>query len=223
MNYRRALACSFLIVSLLWSGLVWGENGAPIWEQTFDYLPNYDVVNISCLAASSSTLVVCGSASKTTSNSGQAVVSLGFIRAYDVVTGKPKWQGTQLTLASTQGAINQNNFGNIIVNGNIAMVQGVAYSFTINSQEPWQTLILSKTILRAYNINTGQLLWENIKDGFSDVMQGTNTFTMSNLVFIGGSDKPAISAFTPNSAWVRAYQVPGTNLQGLSLLLDEKK
>lgn len=224
MNYHRVLVNSLLAVSLLWGGHLWAAAGDPLWEQTFDYLPDYDQTQIFCLAASSGILLVSGSALKQTINIEppiQSVVSLGFIRAYDLVTGKLKWQGTPLTLASTQGAVNQNSFANIIVNGNIAMVQGVANSATYNSQEPRQILNLCKSILRAYNINSGQLLWENIQDGVGYNMMGSNIITLSNRVFTAGNDKPA--GFLPRSAWVRAHEVPGTYIQALSLLLDEKK
>jgi hypothetical protein len=219
MKYQRFVVCSFLVVSLLCGGQAWGAAGDPLWEQTFNYLPNYDITSPYALAASSSTLIVCGRALKYSSDPSQ--VSLGFIRAYDVVTGNPKWQGTPLTIASTEGAYNVNYFDSIIVNGNIAMVQGGAVSYTQNTEgPPWQTLHLSKTILRAYNIDTGQLIWENIKDGVAYYMQGANTLTTDKRVFMSGGENPL--NLPPSSGWVRAYQIPGTALQApLSLLLDK--
>jgi hypothetical protein len=226
MKYQRFVVCSFVVVSLLCGGQAWGAAGDPLWEQTFNYLPNYDTTSPNALAASSSTLIVCGGAYKETvapETGSYSRFSLGFIRAYDVVTGNLKWQGTPLTLANTEGAINVNYFGNIIVNGNIAMVQGGAYSYTQNTEgPPWQTLHLSKTVLRAYNIDNGQLIWENIKDGNGIFMQGANPVTTNNRVFIAGGDNPI--GLAPSSGWVRAYQIPGTALQApLYLLLDKNQ
>jgi hypothetical protein len=223
MNYQRVAVCSFLVVSLLCGGQAWGAAGDPLWEQSFNYLPDYDRTYPTALAAYSSTLIVCGQADKETRDPETYIysrVSLGFIRAYDVVTGNLKWQGTPLTLASTPGAINENYFTNIIVKGNIAMVQGGAYSYTQQTGGP-NTLNLCKTVLRAYYIDNGQLIWENIKDG-NGYMQGANTFTSDKRVFMSGVDNPL--GLAPSSGWVRAYQIPGTALPApLSLLLDKNQ
>jgi hypothetical protein len=222
MNYRLGLVSLFMVMSFLWGGQAMGAPGDPLWEQTFNYQTQYDVTQPVTCAASSSTLIVCGSAIKQTNPPGTSTtqISIGFIRAYDVATGTPKWQGVPLNLASTPDAYNNNSFGTITISGNIAMIQGTAVSFTYNTTgPPWQTIILNKTILRAYNLTTGQLLWENVKDGHCLEMKGGNTYTTSNLVFMIGFDK-FFGTDPPANGWVRAYQIPTASAQGLSLLLD---
>ena len=139
-----------------------------------------------------------------------------------IVSGcNPKWPGIPLqTLASTAGAYNYNVFTSITLSGNVAMVHGYALSYTQNSQgPPWQTLNLSKTILRAYNMNTGQLIWENIKDGYG-FMYGANSVIANNKVFVIGGDNAM--GVPPANGWVRAYQIPSAGVQGMSLLLKNR-
>lgn len=212
MNYRRGVVYLILAASLfICGGQAWGALGDPLWEKTINYT-GYDTTMPYALAATSNTLIVCGTASIQSTFTN----SIGFIRAYDIVTGNIKWQGTSLTLASTQDANNHNTFLTIRTNGNIAMVLGTAMS---ESDGYPGTIYLNKTILRAYVADTGQLLWENIKDG-NAVYPGPIMLTTNNLVFITGTDTPY--GLPPSIAWVRAYQVPNTGLQSPLLLLDDQ-
>ena len=210
MNYQRVIVYSFLAVSLLWGGQVWGATGDPLWTDTFNYLPNYDNTQPVIFGASSSTLIVCGTASKQQSGSAYRY-SIGFIRAYDIGTGSSLWQGTPLTLASTNNATNFNQFHTIIFDGNIAMVQGIAW--TMNSLG---TMTLAKTIIRAYNARSGQLIWENISDGVAN-SNGSNALTSSNLFISIGTDTLNTP---PINGLVEVRRIPITGIQGLPLLLN---
>lgn len=217
MNYRRNLVCLLMVVSLLGVGQVWGAAGDPLWEQTINYLPDYDNTYADACAATASTLIVCGDASKTTTLTEppytSSTISRGFIRAYDAATGALKWQGAPLTLAATSGAFNINRFDKITLSGNIAMIQGLSY----NDQGNYA---ISKTIVRAYNADTGQLLWENVEDGFWEQPGTEQSFTAANRLYMIGADAPWMSHPHFFSAWVRAYQIPSTGPQALGLLLQ---
>jgi hypothetical protein len=215
MNYRRGLVCLFLVIGLLGGGQAWGAAGDPLWQQTFNYLPNYDSFYQMALGASANTVIVCGEVGKNMAGNGYN--SLGYIRAYDVASGAPKWQGAPLTLASTAGAYNDNCFDSIIINGNIAMVEGWAYSYTNDPGTGNTTVNLDKAIMWAYNADTGQLIWENITDnaGSYSYLYGANAITVTNKVFTFGCDNTG-------NAILRAYQIPSTYLQSPLLLLDDK-
>jgi hypothetical protein len=209
----RQWATFFLVLTLLGAGQAWGAPGDPLWEQTFNYQSQYDITIPNAVAATSSIVIVTGEASTTTHQPAETEISLGFIRAYDAATGAFKWEGTPLTLASTPDAVNDNYLGDIMISGNIAMVTGMALSQSYSTSPP--TVYLAKTIVRAYNISTGELLWENVKDGYGYLL-GSHNFAANNRVFTTGTDKTAI---TPScSTWVRAYQIPSATLSPLLLL-----
>ena len=60
MNLRHKVVCLSLVLSFFGAGPVWGALGDPLWEQTFNYLPNYDNTQPHSCAASSGILIVCG-------------------------------------------------------------------------------------------------------------------------------------------------------------------
>jgi outer membrane protein assembly factor BamB len=207
-----------LVAGISWGTIAWGAPGDPLWETTFNYLPNYNQIEVSAMAATSNTLIVCGDAFNQQLTGELDINSLGFIRAYDVASGNLKWQGVPLILAATNtpGAqdSNFNRFDQIILKGNIAMVCGSAFSYTFNGVNTVTNL--RKTVVRAYNADTGQLLWENVRDG--------NHFTGgAALTTLPGSDR----AFTAGqlddagNGFVRAYQIPGGSPPSLPLLLLE--
>ena len=89
-------------------------GGEMIWEKTFNFPASYDTILIGGVAASATTFVVCG----TSYNSPIDTGDIGFIKAFDVVTGTPKWQDTL-----TEGQ-NRNGFSSLAVVGNTVLVDG---------------------------------------------------------------------------------------------------
>lgn len=208
MNRRlAAFAIMFLAASLLWGGVAWGAQGDLLWERTFNY--QTQLLDIYAIASTSSTVIVCGSAAtQGFANSG------GFIRAYDIASGNLRWEGIPLTMAATTGATNFNVFGNIMLNGNIALVMGYATSSTYANGQ--QTYNMDKNVLRAYNADTGQLLWEDIRNGSASHMAGSNSpaTTANNRVFVSGCN------LLTGDGFVRAYQISNAPLTSLPLLLE---
>ncbi len=204
---------AILVGSTFWSG-VFASDAAPndpLWEQTFSF-PNYNRGYIYGMAVSASTVLVSGTTSSYDSATDQ-YDSLGFIKAFDVNNnGIPKWHDT-LTLANTPGdhIENVNTFDIIILNGNIAVVQGCAFSLNRSSG----AVILEQVVLRGYNADTGVLLWEDIRDGNPGGLRvsGPPVAMVNNRAIVAG-----FNDFNGNF-FVRAYKIT-TTLSPLPLLLN---
>ncbi len=219
---RRRLWCLFfaLVGSLLWGGAVWGAApGSLLWETNFNFLPQYDTILSNAMAVSSTTLIVCGSAQQF-DISNNSTVSLGFIKAFDTATGQLQWEGTPLTMASTPNSTNDNEFISVTVIGNTAVVQGYAASYTFNPNPPYGDIFtLNKTIVRAYNATTGQLLWEVLTDSYPQTQGSSSVALANNRFFLAETQNNPIAGTTGNCV-VQAYQVTNANLGALPLLLE---
>ena len=206
MNRWKAVG---LLLVMAWGlfvpGSAWGAAGDLSWEKQFTFLPQYDNIMINGLALASTAYIVSGTATHSDGTSG----TVGFIKAYDVATGDIKWEKT-LTLGATG-----NGFGNIAINGDIALVRG-SYS---SGTPPNFTLF--KAFIHAYNADSGKLLWEVLLD--SEVTPPNSVPQTPSLIM--GNNR-AFSIFTPytsngyhDTISVRAYQLRNVALQTM-LLLD---
>jgi outer membrane protein assembly factor BamB len=204
----RRKAWRFLLVILLGlvvPGSVWGAAGDPLWEQQFTFLPQYDTITINYAALSSTTYILAGNA-----YTNGAVGQVGFIKAFDVATGTIKWDKT-LSLGTTG-----NNFGLIAINGDIAIVKGSYISAS------GSTMTLNKSLMRAYNADTGQLLWEVLHDfegmPITNGVGITPTLTANNRVFTFAAAMDTSGILNASTVFVRAYQVRNITMPSMLLL-----
>lgn len=199
-NHRKKFLgfCLILLAGLILTGPAWGSLGDPLWETEFDYRTAYDPTFINSMAVSSTSLIVCGSANPASGTGTQ----LGYIKAFDINTGTPKWEKI-LTLGA-----NGNGFGGLIVNGDVVVVSGNAN--TVTPTMPI-TYTLSKKLLQAYNADTGYLLWEDINDFENFRYQSTGPAPESKVVS-NNRVFTAVQKFDTSGNWVgtwilRAYQL----------------
>jgi outer membrane protein assembly factor BamB len=207
-NMRRWKTVGLLLVmawGLLVPGSVWGAAGGQLWETPFTFLPQYDTITINCTALSATTYILTGNARNGDGTGGQE----GFIKAFDVATGHIKWEKS-LTLGA-----NGNSFGGVVINGDIALVRG-GYGTGV----PPTVL---KNFIRAYHADSGQLLWEVLRDFESSATPNSVglpiTLTANNQVFTFFSTIKADGTPDFSTIFARAYQVRNIPLQPL-LLLD---
>jgi hypothetical protein len=149
MNTRRGLRIAWAIAGmLLLATSAWGGAGDKLWETEFT-IPLYPNLTITALSVSQTSLIVCGHAS----GAAGTPMQIGFIKAFDVTTGKLKWEHDLMLGSQT------NSYNAISMDGGIALVMGTAYGWINNPPGS-----LSKAIIRACNADTGQFSWETQKD-----------------------------------------------------------
>jgi len=213
MNRRiRGLACGILVVALLFVSPAWGAGGDLLWETPFTFSPENNNIIVNGVGASATSLIICGIANNLDSNGVQIGKSIGFIKAFDVSTGIIKWDKT-LTLGA-----NANGFSTLVVDGNVVLVNGSSMSFTGNPP----VYSLFRSILRSYNADTGQFLWEVIKDFESSAFLNPPTLTpitvANNRAFVVKTVVDSNGKKTGSSI-ARAYQVKTVTLP-LSMLME---
>ena len=214
----RKVFCLVLVLAfgLLMGNAVWGfQGGDIIWEKTISFTgssPSYNIVTITSSVVSQAAYIVAGNAKNSDGTNGQ----IAFIKAFNLDTGDPKWEWIL-----TQGVTNNiNGFG---FNGDLVLVRGFSQT-TSGEAPPAPPFTLYKTIIRAYNANTGALVWEKPEDFFTPqmfVVPNTPLFqSLPNRFFATGLYvDPATGAMQPSTVVVRGYQVRNVILQ-TSLLLD---
>ncbi|MCX5890575.1 MAG: hypothetical protein NTY36_14180 [Deltaproteobacteria bacterium] len=206
-----------LSLTLIMGNAAWGAQGGDIlWEKTISYSSNspqsYNQVATGGTIASPTSFIVAGTAKNIDNTGGQ----LAFLKAYDVATGNFKWGG-DLSLGTT------NSISILGLNGNICLVRN--FSVTPYSGQPSQVPLFSLyiSVMRAYNADTGDLLWENSEDFFSPsgtTVPNTPVFqALPNRFFVTGFYLNAGGAPQQSTLIVRAYQDRTVVLQN-SLLLD---
>jgi hypothetical protein len=209
-GWKAVSLCLVMAWGLFVPGLALGAQGDLLWEKQLTFLPQYDTITINYTALTNTSYMISGSARNSDYSAGQ----VGFIKAYDVATGDIKWEKT-LTLGATG-----NGFGSIAVNGDIALVRG-SYSSSSGSP-PVYTLV--KSFIRAYQVDTGVLLWEVLRDfEGSPTQSGTLTFTTltaNNRVFTFFAAINASGTTNYGTFFVRAYQVRNITMAPM-LLLEE--
>jgi outer membrane protein assembly factor BamB len=219
MKRKRAgwVGC-VLAVALLMASPVWGAGGDLLWEKQFTFLPDYNNVNVYSMVVSATSLIVCGYATNLNSSGVSIGKNIGYIKAFDVTTGDIKWEHT-LALGD-----NTNAFATMAMNGNIVLVRG---SYTTGSLSGTSFVYsLYRRFLRAYNSDTGQLLWEVNKDFESypyntGAILTTDIVTTNNRVFWVENPVDTSNKQT-GSCMVRAYQVK-TVPPEFSLLLEKSQ
>lgn len=208
MNRWKAVSlCLVMAWGLFVPGSVWGAAGDQLWETPFTFLPQYDTITINYTALSATTYILTGNARNSDGTGGM----LGFIKAFDVATGEIKWDKT-LTLGA-----NSNNFGGVAINGDIALVRG-GYATGL---PPTPTVL--KSFIRAYHADSGQLLWEVLRDFEASSTPNSVglpiTLTANNRVFTFFNTIKADGTADFSTIFVRAYQVRNVYVQSM-LLLD---
>jgi hypothetical protein len=213
MNRAKLCRVALVLAALLLPATTsWGAAGDLLWEKQFQ-IPLYSNITINAIAASQTSVIVCGSASGSTATP-PGPFQVGFVRALDVATGDLKWE-YQLSSGS------QNNLNSITIDGSIALVLG-AYSGWI--QNPPSSV--SKCYLRACNADTGQILWQTEKDMFQMIMAATLPAvplmtTANNRTFLAvpvASTVP-VTGFA-DACVVRAFQEKVVTTAPNSLLMD---
>jgi hypothetical protein len=200
------MACGLLV-----PGWAWGAQGDLLWEKQFTFLPQYDTITVNSTALSATRYIISGNARNADGSGG----SLGFIKAFDVVNGDIKWEPT-LTLGASS-----NSFGSIVINGDIAIVRG---GYNTGSGAP-PVFTLFKHLIRGYLADTGQQLWEVLRDfevspSSAPVTHTTHTTqTANNRVFTFFTPVSTSGIANYSIFYVRAYQVRNAALQTM-LLLD---
>jgi outer membrane protein assembly factor BamB len=164
------------------------------------------------MTASSTRFIVCGYVSP----ASPPGATLGFIRAFDVSTGTPKW-GKDLTLGA-----NYNTFTNLIVNGDVVMVRGSASSWTMPTP-PTPIYTLLKRFYRAYQADTGQLLWEDVRDFEGFNVNSATAYPLeamvvsNNRVFTAAQKLDSSYAYT--GPWIlRGYQLKSITTGAIFLM-----
>ncbi len=192
--------------------------GDMVWEQTFKFT-GYDTIVIGAVAASTTTLIVCGTAYNLASDTGD----IGFIKAFDQATGTPKWQLDPPLSTGT----NRNSFNSLAVVGNMVVVEGYSSSYTKDPNIPYPTpnliYTLNQSSLWAYIADTGALFWGPVaKDPAAPTNLGpTNMVAANNKVFVVRNEKGYHdSSGTTGNCIVEAYQVGAASLAPMSLLLQ---
>ncbi|MBU4231646.1 MAG: PQQ-like beta-propeller repeat protein [Proteobacteria bacterium] len=208
---RRKVWCIVAILTgvLLLAGAAWGAD--PLWTKQFTFLPVYDHIVINRVAVASNTLVICGYVKSDVA----PTPPMGFIKALDVATGNIRWEETL-----SQGTGNSLGTG-LTVSGDIVVVKG---GFNTYSGTP-PVYTANRNILRAYQADTGNLLWEDLVDWESTPSEAVggpaNIVSANNRVFniLRGVDT---TGKLTGTCTVRAYQVKSIT-PPLSLLLDDKQ
>lgn len=138
MNPKRILLISLVILSLMvGTNSVYGAGG-DFWKKTI-YFPSYPWIYNKYLAVSSTLCIVYGQASQL-DGSGKVI---GFIKVYDIATGKAKW-----SRALTFGF---KNFYQLVLDRDRVYISST-------SESP------NQYTLGAYNANTGATIWEKSLD-----------------------------------------------------------
>ncbi len=198
----RKIVCIVMAIamSMLMGTAVWGAVGGDIlWEKTISYAPQYNQVFSGGSIASPTSFIVTGYAKNADGTGGQ----LAFLKAYDVATGNFKWGG-DLTLGTT------NSINSLGLNGNICLVRN--FSMTPTGQAPPALpYSLFRTVIQAYNADTGALLWENPEDYFGPsgfTVPNTPVFqSLPNRFFVTGNYVDYTTGQAQQSTLiVRAYQ-----------------
>jgi hypothetical protein len=204
-RWKTVSFCLVMAWGLLVPGLALGAQGDLLWEKQFTFLPQYNTITINYTALSSTTYILTGNAKNADATGGM----LGFIKAFDVATGDIKWEKT-LTLGA-----NSNSFGGVAINGDIAIVRG-GYATGV----PPTVL---RNLIRAYQVDTGELLWEVVRDFESSATPNSVglpiTLTANNRVFTFFTIVKADGTTDFSTIFARAYQVRNVFVQSM-LLLD---
>lgn len=203
MNRRRT--CGILAAAaavLVLAGSAWGAAGELLWQRQITFLPGYDNIVISSMAASETSFFISGNARNTTDGT-----SIGFLKAFNADNGKPKWSKT-LSIG-TKG----NGIGNLIVDGDLLLARGSAASFTQTLPDP-PDYTLFKSFIWAYNAETGKLFWQVVKN-FEVGPQvpplhgagASTTFMVNNRLFFAAFSVDANGKVNYDKFTIRAYQV----------------
>jgi hypothetical protein len=209
MNRRRILSLVLVIaIGLLPAGPARAAAGDQLWETTFDFLPEYNHIQVAAMVASPTAFIICGYAKHWDAVAG----AIGFIKAFEVAQGALKWEKT-LTLGA-----NSNTFHAMTLDGDLLFVLGGAISAA--ATPPGYSLF--KSFRRCYNADTGQQLWEVI----ADLEASPNVGPAGPLHIVVANNRvfnlaiPLNNDGTPvGNCKVRAYQARNASLPA-SLLLE---
>jgi hypothetical protein len=191
--------------------------GDLIWGQAFNF-QGCNTIEIRAVAASSNSLIVCGTAYNSAIDTGD----LGFIKAFDQVTGQPKWEQSLTAPPEGVGGQNRNTFNSLTVMGSTVLVEGYSSSYTYDAGTDLYTYTLNQSTLRAYNADTGGSMWGPINQNAAPQNLGpTNIVAANNRVFVVRNEKAYHDVSgTTGDCIVQAYQVGTPIVAPTSLLLE---
>jgi hypothetical protein len=188
----------------------WGAAADPLWEKSISFLPDYDIIQVGGVVVSSTTCLIHG----LVLHSANSTQSMAFIKAFDMTTGALKWTHTlSLGLTSNQFQISK-------ITNNIVYIKSYSGSWT--GSLPNYIVTLNKTTVGAYEINTGNALWETTKDNFYGLDQFIPSVPqIDNKIILVGTEKIPGLGFS-SSCVVSCYQTNGVTAPAVNSLLLEK-
>jgi outer membrane protein assembly factor BamB len=212
MNYRRGLVTLFMVFSLFWAGQVWGAAGDQLWETEFNCSPYNSKLVLTALSVTQTSLIVCGYAEGSTPG---VPPQMGFVKAFDLTTGNLKWQNN-LTLGSSS-----NIYYSISADGGIVLLMGTSYGW-VNEPIP---STLSKAVIRAFNADTGEVIWETQKNLYHS--NETITTTLYLPFMAAANNRTYLATTVDTNASMRsdkcilsAFQTKNVSVPTSLLLLD---
>jgi outer membrane protein assembly factor BamB len=190
----------------------YGAAGDQLWETEFT-IPNYPDPHITALSVTPTAVIVCGYASMGVI--ADQPMQIDFAKAFDLATGKLKWEQNLLLGSST------NSFTAISTSGGIALLMGNSYGWL-----PDLPTTLSKAVVRACNADTGQVLWETQKDLSNPMMPVSLSpspslmATANNRTYLAVLAPAGVAPATIVKCVLYAFQINNVAAPNLSLLLD---
>lgn len=212
---RVMIIVAVLAGTLFLAGPLWSATDY-LWTQSFNFSSsNCDTIVIGAVAASTTTIIVCGTAYNSTLDTGD----IGFIKAFDVAApGNLKWE--KILTDSTGGGLNRNSFNSLAVVGNLVLVEGYSSTYTQDTSG-FYIYTLNQSSLQALNADSGAQIWGPINQNASPLNLGpSNLVTANNKVFVVRQEKGIYDPAGMGNCIVQAYEV-GTSIAGpTSLLMD---
>jgi outer membrane protein assembly factor BamB len=147
MNGKVLFYVSLVLVFVTFTSIAAQSAGGDVlWEKTFNFAPTYPSSIYGSLAVSSTLCIVYGDARYYPLEPPYNMLTMGYIKVYDMTTGDLKWERTINS--------DQYNSCSVILDGNIVYI-------SCSSSHPVGQSSEGTGTMGAYNANTGQTIWEN--------------------------------------------------------------
>jgi hypothetical protein len=198
---KRKLSLLALVGALLLlANPAWGAPGALLWEQTITFNPDTTTAEVNSMVVSSTRFIITGRIKPIS----QALTTgpVGFIKAFDVATGTPRWDKTL-----TEG------YSNSIV------IMALDRDLLIAKEISFTSHSLDRTTLKCYIADTGQQLWAVPMDYVQSPVGGVFSIVASNRVYSVVIPVDPVGNQT-GTIVVRTYQERDLPAQTLLLLLE---
>lgn len=227
MKGKRRLLIAVVIIGITFLATsAWGAAGDQLWEVQLTVPTDFTSFRLTGLAVSSTAVIVCGYNYTVTdfsvSNPQLVSKAMGFVKAFDVATGRLKWEDYSTFELSSSFC-----YG-IYLSGNTAIAR-------------WNALDLStelygyipnmdgKYVFRAYNVDSGKILWDNYKPMHSNVLPTTSSLPSSsvqpvvsgNRIFSVLSYPTSLSPLPAYKTVLQAIQISNVANASSLLLLEQ--